>query len=62
MDFTHLDLRAVFREAVTKTYGAAAATFLASPDEYGMPGTPPKPPPRIGMEDREVQALQRHRA
>jgi hypothetical protein len=30
-DFTHIDLRVVFRKAVTITYGAAATTFLASP-------------------------------
>ncbi len=49
-DFTHVDLRVVFREAVTITYGAAAATFLASPAEHGflVATTPPQPPPRIG--------------
>ena len=58
-DFTHVDLRAVFREAVTITYGAAAATFLASPAEYGVlvATTPHQPPPRISFEAREAGAL-----
>jgi hypothetical protein len=61
-DFTHIDLRAVFREAMTITYGAAEATFLASQAEYGVSAsaTPPKPPPRISQEAREATALQHH--
>ena len=62
-DFTRIDLRAVFREAVTVTYGAAAATFLASPAEYGVPvaASPPKPPPRMSSEARANATLQQHR-
>ena len=58
-DFTHIDLRAVLRKAVTVTYGAAAATFLASPAEYIVPTSiaPPQPPPRISPEAREAEAL-----
>jgi len=59
MDFTHIDLRAVFREAVTVTYGVVAATFLASPAEYGVPISiaPTEPTPRISHEAREVETL-----
>ncbi len=62
-DFTHIDLRAVFREAVTVTYGAAAAILLASPTEYGVhvSTSPPQPPPRISPEAREAEALHQHR-
>jgi len=62
-DFTHIYLRAVFREAVTVTYGAVAATFLVSPAEYGVPfaTTPPQLPPRVSSEAREAEALQQHR-
>ncbi len=58
-DFTHVDLRTVFREAVTITYGAAATTFLASPAEYGVlvATITHQPPPRISYETREAGAL-----
>ena len=61
-EFTHIDLRTVFREAATVTYGAAAATFLASPAENGVHVSiaPPQPPLRISLEAREAEALQQH--
>ena len=61
--FTHVDPRVVFREAMTMTYGAAAAIFLASSAEYGVhvATTPPQPPPRVSFEAREAGALYQHR-
>ena len=62
MDFTHIYLRAVFRESVTLAYGAAAATFLESPADYGVPCAPPTPPPRVTAKTRAERALQQHRS
>ena len=61
-NFTHIDLRAVFREAVTEAHGAAAATFLASPANYGVPFAPLTPPQRVTAEVRAERALQQHRS
>ena len=62
MDFTHIDLRAVIREAVTVTDGVAASTFLASSANYGVPCAPPTPPQRVSIEARTERALQQHRS